>query len=115
MQLMYINAWEPAVYMSCMSQNFRLFHVSNLSVRNFRIVLLMYTGSLYCLPAVVQKRPPLCYLSSRPPGTLMHTEWRWPATMGPRGTDTELSRPALSEPGYMSRKIGKFRTDKCDT
>ena len=27
---------EPAVYMSCMSQNFRLFHVSNLSVRNFR-------------------------------------------------------------------------------
>ena len=23
--------------MSCMSQNFRLFHVSNLSVRNFRI------------------------------------------------------------------------------
>ena len=28
-----------------MSQNFRLFHVSNLSVRNFRIFLLMYTGS----------------------------------------------------------------------
>ena len=32
--------------MSCMSQNFRLFHVSNLSVRNFRIFLLMYTGSM---------------------------------------------------------------------
>ena len=31
--------------MSCMRQNFRLFHVSNLSVRNFRIFLLMYTGS----------------------------------------------------------------------
>ena len=31
--------------MSCMSQNLRLFHVSNLSVRNFRIFLLMYTGS----------------------------------------------------------------------
>ena len=29
-----------------MSQNFRLFHVSNLSVRNFRIFLLMYTGLL---------------------------------------------------------------------
>ena len=28
-----------------MSQNFRLFQVSNLSVRNFRIFLLMYTGS----------------------------------------------------------------------
>ena len=32
--------------MSCMSQNFRLFHVSNLYVRNFRIFLLMYPGSL---------------------------------------------------------------------
>ena len=41
----HVNGWEPAVYMSCMSQNFRLFHVSNLSVRNFRIFLLMYTGS----------------------------------------------------------------------
>ena len=40
-----VNGWFPAVYMSCMSQNFRLFHVSNLSVRNFRIFLLMYTGS----------------------------------------------------------------------
>ena len=34
-----------SVYMSCMSQNFRLFHVSNLYVRNFRIFLLMYPGS----------------------------------------------------------------------
>ena len=42
----HVNGWFPAVYMSCMSQNFRLFHVSNLSVRNFRICLLMYTGSL---------------------------------------------------------------------
>ena len=29
----------------CMSQNFRLFHVSNYSVRNFSILLLMYSGS----------------------------------------------------------------------
>ena len=29
-----------------MSPNFRLFHVSNLSVRNFLIFLLMYTGSV---------------------------------------------------------------------
>ena len=42
----HVNGWFPAVYMSCMSQNFRLFHVSNLSVRNFRIFLLMYTGSM---------------------------------------------------------------------
>ena len=45
----HVNGWFPAVYMSCMSQNFRLFHVSNLSVRNFRIFLLMYTGSMVVL------------------------------------------------------------------
>ena len=38
--------WFPAVYMSCMSQNFRLLQVSNLSVLNFRIFLHMYPGSL---------------------------------------------------------------------
>ena len=41
----HVNGWEPAVYMSHVSQNFRLFHVSNLSVLNFRIFLLMYPGS----------------------------------------------------------------------
>ena len=43
------NGWKPAVYMSCMSKNFRLFHASNLSDRNFRIFLLMYsyTGSAF--------------------------------------------------------------------
>ena len=40
--------------MSCMSQNFRLFHVSNLSVRNFRIFLLMYTGSLILLGSALE-------------------------------------------------------------
>ena len=36
--------------MGCMSQNLRLFHVSNFSVRNLLIFLLMYPGSLYpCL------------------------------------------------------------------
>ena len=39
----HVNGWEPTVYMICMSQNFRLFHASNLSVRNFRIFLLMYS------------------------------------------------------------------------
>ena len=34
------------VYMSFTSQNFRLHHVSNLSVRNIRIFLLMSPGSL---------------------------------------------------------------------
>ena len=40
-----------------MSQNFRLFHVSNSSVRNFRIFLLMYTGSLLARPTVHWPRP----------------------------------------------------------
>ena len=35
--------------MSCMSQNFRLLHVSNLSVRSFPICLLMYPGPLLTL------------------------------------------------------------------
>ena len=41
----HLNGWEPTVYMSWMSRKFRLFHVSNLSVRNFRVFLLMCTGS----------------------------------------------------------------------
>ena len=45
------NSCKWLVPMSCMSQNFCLFHLSNLSVRNFRIFLLMYTGSV--------TRPPL--------------------------------------------------------
>ena len=40
----HVNAC-PAVYMTNTSQNFRLFHVSNLSVLNFLIFLLMYPGS----------------------------------------------------------------------
>ena len=32
--------------MGCMSQNYRLLNISNLSVRNFRISLLIYSGSL---------------------------------------------------------------------
>ena len=34
--LTHVDGWEPAVYMTHMSQNFRLFLVSNLSVLNFR-------------------------------------------------------------------------------
>ena len=42
----HVNGWEPAVYISYMSQNSRVFLVSNLSIQNFRIFLLMYPGSL---------------------------------------------------------------------
>ena len=45
--------------MSCMSQNFRLFHESNLSVRNFRIFLLMCTGSGPAVPAGFRSPAPV--------------------------------------------------------
>ena len=41
-----LNPLLPAVYMSYLSLNFRLLHASNLSVLNFRIVLLIYPESL---------------------------------------------------------------------
>ena len=42
----YLNGLFPAVYMSYTSQNFRLFHVSNLFARNFLFFLHMYPRSL---------------------------------------------------------------------
>ena len=45
----HVNGWEPAAYMSYMSQNFRLFHCSNLSVVYFRIFLLVYPESVFLL------------------------------------------------------------------
>ena len=47
----------PAVYMSDMMQNLRLFHVSNLPVLNFRSFLLMYPGSQL---AVITSRHQQC-------------------------------------------------------
>ena len=44
--------------MSCMSQNFRLFLVSNLSVLNFLFFLLMYPGSAAPPPVAVLPPPP---------------------------------------------------------
>ena len=42
-----MQLWFPAVYMICMSQNFRLFHVSNLSLGNYRIFCACIRGSVY--------------------------------------------------------------------
>ena len=44
-----------AVYMSCMSQNFRLLHVSKLSVRNLRIFLLMYNRVIHLRATALRK------------------------------------------------------------
>ena len=56
-RLTHVNGWGACVYnMSYMSQNFRLFQVSNLSVLNFRSFLLMQPesiiGRLLSTPAV---------------------------------------------------------------
>ena len=84
-----------------MSQNFRLFHVSNLSVRNFRIFLLMYTGSVLAVtePAAdglvtLSRAGELPRWSVPEPG---------PPLIGSRGTyfRAALSRylPTLQSPG----------------
>ena len=46
MQLMYVNGWFPAVYMSCMSQNFRLFSRIEFIRAKLSNFLLTYTGSM---------------------------------------------------------------------
>ena len=64
--------------MSCMSHNFRLFYVSNLSVRNFRIFLLMYLGSLLTsLPIAVT--PPEHFMTeirSCPTAVCIYMGWK---------------------------------------
>ena len=75
------NGWEPAVYMSYMSQNFRLFLLSNLSDLNFLIVLLMYPGSLSCKPSCRDWPAGLDSSVSRP----LVSVGRRPPTAGPSG------------------------------
>ena len=81
----HVNGWEPAVYMSCMSQNFRLFLVSNLSVLNFRIFLLMYPGSP-SPPAVLGN-------SQSKVGPLMV----WPASQTPTASASGLHASRLCQ------------------
>ena len=39
----HVNGWELAAHIRCTTQNFRLFHVSNVSVQNLRSFLLTYS------------------------------------------------------------------------
>ena len=52
----HINGWFPAVYMSNMSQNFRLFLVSNLSVLNFPFFGLCIRGLYGCFGVLAASR-----------------------------------------------------------
>ena len=47
----YVNGWEPAVYMSCMSQNFRLFHVRIYPFETFELVCSCIRGQWCALTA----------------------------------------------------------------
>ena len=117
MQLMYINGWFPAVYMSCMSQNFRLLHVSNLSVRNFRMFMLM---------SCIREQ---CCRISRETCVNPH-KWTQVADNTPRYSRVHITPISqtkwllnsliianffmYTDHGYMSREIWKFITDKFD-
>ena len=63
----YINGWFPAVYMNYTNQNFRLFHVSNLSILNSRNFLLMYPGSLAARCGPARHRSPAARCSKPAP------------------------------------------------
>ena len=49
------NGWIPAVYMGYMSQNVRLFHVSNLSARKFRFFSAHVSGVIVCVAVGSQR------------------------------------------------------------
>ena len=105
----HVNGWEPAVYMSCMRQNFRLFHVSNLSVRNFRIFLLMYTGRRQPRGgrfsphrSAVGRRPSavLTVSVSMSSAAVCPTELRKPSGRAGINSDrAEINTPPLNQPG----------------
>ena len=113
----HVNGWFPAVYMSYMSQNFRLFHVSNLSVRNFRIFLLMYPGSLTKCAA--------CALCTGVTGPL--TLLRQQRETDPRGCFAGIchillhvfvyavrAHPWFSRPEWLRYSVSPPRTTCCD-
>ena len=95
----HVNGWFPAVYMSCMSQNFRLFHVSNLSVRNFRIFLLIYTGSLCSLRVASLGDEAGATAPSYEPAVRTTFSLNSRREVTPGRPDKHIY------PGYMSRKI----------
>ena len=88
----HVNGWEPVVYMSCMGQNCRLFHVSNLSVRNFRIFLLMYTGSVSAVVCWLAPGTSDAYLRGRIGFASLHSQRFIP---GPILSADQLTRAAL--------------------
>ena len=94
----HVNGWEPAVYMSCMSQNFRLFHVSNLSVRNFRIFLLMYTGS---------ERSPLSPVGRRGPCVAAVTAGHRKTRPLHRSESQRSSRSFMTARGMTGRRAAR--------
>ena len=119
----HVNGWLPVVFMSCMNQNFRLFHASNLSVRNFRIFLLMYTASPTSRSRIDGNCPPLlgvegelearggsgCSYGRESVGGASISCHRGAYLMA-------LQTPRRNDPGYTSKKKNrKFGTYKFDT
>ena len=118
-----VNGWFPAVYMSCMSPNFRLLHVSNLSVRNFRIFLLMYPGSLWIStvsppPLPTPSQPDITTGSLRPPAVRPIHGHR-AARLAELAVVTPARQPASSTtvgpPGGQGAVFGRPSLDFFDT
>ena len=88
----HVNGWFPlpSRCMSCMSQNFRLFHVLNISVRNFRIFLFMYPGSLTADCAGRRGRRPGC--GRRLARRSRHPVYRWEQLRHPGWNSVESAR-----------------------
>ena len=107
----HVNAWFPAVYMSRMSQNFRLFHVSNLSVRNFRFFSAHVYGTISAnrlIPVARRCRPE--------GGALVPGRGEGPAAdaggcggdaPAPAATAATQTADHHTVTGYMSRKKSK--------
>ena len=94
----YVNSWEPAVYMSCMSQNFRFFSRIEFIRSKISIFLLIYTGSLSAWRAGRRRSAGrmMCHdsrcrlLPSRAP--VMYRRRQWPADRQ-RSPECSTGRP----------------------
>ena len=98
----YANGWFPDVYMSYRSQNFCLFHVSNLSVLNFRFFLLLYPRSMFPMTVAWCLCRPRSYLSETP-GRSWSGPCGWPGGSGRPHSGATTTTPTARPTSRTSR------------
>ena len=117
----HVNGWFPAIYMSYMSSNFRFFLVSNKTVLNFRIFLLMYpisydAGEVHCRLTVWHGAYPalrtcdmvsgsrICHVSAAVrAGHQMQLSRRIRQWVRPHDRPADTSRGSIWSPGETGR------------